>query len=106
MKRKEIKKRIEEVLRYHNELEAQWAVLEKAIGVDTSIGVGNLSWQLFDSYADSVSREIGDPLQYLAWFIFDNQKGKRGLKASTPSAPKPKRINDVDDLVELIKNYK
>ena len=103
MKRKEIKKKIEEVLKYHTELDAQWAVLEKTLGIDTSVGLANLSWEIFDRYTDCVSREIGDEDQHLSWFLWDNLRGERGLTASNRQGKKMATIESVDDLVELIK---
>lgn len=103
MKRKEIKKKIEEVLKYHAELDAQWGVLEKTLGIDTSVGLANLTWSVFDSYTDCISREIGDEDQWLSWFIFDNRLGYGGLKASAGLGCKMKLVENIDDLVELIK---
>ena len=34
-------------------------------------------WHLFDDYLDGISAKIGDKNQWLSWFLFENQKGKR-----------------------------
>ena len=103
MKRKEIKKKIEEVLKYHTELDSKWEVLEKVLGVDTSVGIANVSWSLFDEYTKAIEREIGDVDQYLSWYLWDNLRGERGLAASSGPTVKKVVIKSVDDLVELIK---
>jgi hypothetical protein len=103
LKRKEIKEKIKTVLQFHEELNDKWSALEKVLGADVSMGLGDLSWRLFDKYTDAIQREIGDDNQWVAWWIFDNKMGKNKLTAIPSTGKERVEIKNLDDLVDLIK---
>lgn len=57
-------------------------------------------YNMFDAYTDAVSDAIGDDFEYVQWYIFENECGKRGLICSF--GKKDCHIKTVSDLIEFI----
>jgi hypothetical protein len=103
LKRKEIKEKIKTVIQFHEELNDKWSALEKVLGADVSMGLGDLSWRLFDKYTDAIQQEIGDDHQWLSWWIFDNKMGANKFQITPGLGMEKITVNSLDDLVDLIK---
>ncbi len=103
MKRKEIKEKIKTVIQFHEELNDKWSALEKVLGADVSMGLGDLSWRLFDKYTDSIQQEIGDDNQWLSWWLWDDKQGANKLAVKPGVGMKHVTVDNLDDLVDLIK---
>ena len=103
MKRKEIKEKIKIVLDFHQEMNEKWEILEKVFGVDTSTGLGELYWRIFDKYTDAIQREIGDEHQWLSWWLWDDKQGANKLAVKPGVGMKHVTVDNLDDLVKLIK---
>jgi hypothetical protein len=59
-------------------------------------------WYLFDDYTRVVSRLIGDDFDWLGWYIYDNQCGKRGMAAKASTWKKNRAIKTAKDLEAII----
>ncbi len=59
-------------------------------------------WLLFDAYMDAKAQNLGDTEGWLAWFLWDNDAGKKGLKAKAASWKKERPIKNLHDLAALI----
>ncbi len=59
-------------------------------------------WKLLDVAIDQLSENIGDRSDWISWYIFDNQCGKKGLEVRLADGKKLKKIKTVDDLVKVI----
>ncbi len=58
--------------------------------------------KLIDAYIDILSIAMEDDNDWIAWFVFDNDFGKKGLKAGYKN--KMKKIVTIKQLYNLIKN--
>jgi hypothetical protein len=57
-------------------------------------------WRVFDKWVASVAATVGDTQEWISWYIFDNDCGKRGFEAGYDG--KMVKITSVKKLVELI----
>lgn len=71
---------IDAVLAQHDALEAAWAPLIAAVK-NHDFPAYEASWKIFDDYSREISRRIGDENGWLAWFIYENDCGRRGFSA-------------------------
>jgi hypothetical protein len=61
-------------------------------------------WELFDHSLDSVVSQIGDEGEWVRWFIYENDCGKKGYKAGLGNDLN--KIKTVEELLELIEGNK
>jgi hypothetical protein len=61
----------------------------------------NLLYKNFDAYTSLLSKYIGDESNFLSWFIYENDCGKKGLSASI-NLKKMKPIRNIHDLADLL----
>jgi len=59
-------------------------------------------YDLFIAYSRLVSEKVGDDSDWLGWFIFDNDCGKKALEAKAGSWKKARKIRTVKDLEAII----
>lgn len=100
-------RRIEAVVKAHDELDKQCQALNALFRGDYDAPVYRAIWQVFDKYADAVSELVGD-IDYpqsgtwLSWYIHENDCGRKALAASV-SPGRLRRIKNARDLVRLIR---
>lgn len=56
---------------------------------------------LFDMAIDGVAKAIGDDSDWLSWFIYDNDWGKKGYEAGYKPMVKVKSIEDFVTMMEM-----
>ena len=71
----------------------------------TGSGISNLYFSLFETASKLASDEIKDDWQWLEWFIYDNNCGKRGLEAGE-AGTKLKPIKTPEDLINFLEKTK
>lgn len=54
-----------------------------------------------EHYMDLLAEKIGIGADWLGWFVWDNELGKKKLEAKAGSWPKPKPIPDVKSFAKL-----
>jgi hypothetical protein len=92
--------KIEEWARIICAYQAQYEALENVIGVDPDGPLAKAIGDVADAYTAAVSEQIGDEEEWLSWYWFDNDMGKKGLSAGKPGKHMP--IKTVADLAKAI----
>lgn len=72
---------IEEVLAHKAKIDKEFDTMYVLFG-NAEGSVFDAVYKAFDSYVDAVSTIIGDWSGRLAWYIWENDMGKKGLKVS------------------------
>lgn len=85
----------------HGTLVTAWGAFHDATGADGDGQLGKAVWALWSAYTDSIAKLVGDTDQWLEWYCYDNEMGKRGLHAAPPHSDL-RPIKDLDDLLLLI----
>lgn len=57
---------------------------------------------LFDKYTKLVSEKVGDKGEWLEWYLWDNEAGKRGSEVTING--KKIKVKNLDDLLKVIGN--
>jgi hypothetical protein len=86
----------------HIELELQFENLARVVGLADNNPLENTAYRVHQAYTEALSRELGDSFNWLHWFLYDNDRGKRGLEAKAPGWKKLRRIRNLHDLAKLI----
>ena len=61
-------------------------------------------FKLFDDYTKSVSAIIGDEADWLSWYAWENDFGKREFTAKCQSWKRHRKINSLKMLLKLIED--
>lgn len=64
--------------------------------------VESVVWQLFEAYTKEIMEKVGDQSNWLYWYIYDNDCGKRKLEVAVSTWSKPKKIKSLNDLAMII----
>ena len=92
---------VQNVVKIHDAQSAEWDKFISLFGPGShDCPLFEVSWKTFDAYMESVAREIGDECDSLAWFVMENDCGRKAMKAGLPNAMRP--IRTAKDLVALI----
>lgn len=59
-------------------------------------------WMLQSEYTAAVSALVGDESEWLDWFAAENGMGKCGYEADPGNGFKERKIESIEDLVQLI----
>lgn len=100
-----ISQQVQEAISRYKNLSLVWYGFEKVTGAAIDSPLGTQVWELFDLYLDGVSLSIGDDDQWLAWYIFDDNCGEKGLTIKHKCGMK-RKIESVEDLVAVIYKQK
>lgn len=57
---------------------------------------------LFDEFRTIVAEKIGDSVEGIDWFIYDNQCGKKGLECRHSESEEPFYIKNAEDYVNFL----
>jgi hypothetical protein len=88
------------IVTQYKELSAQTEGFSKFIGsIDGPFF--DAIWKPFDSYAALVSDTIEDDNEFVQWFIWDNDCGKRAFKVTFKNG-KSIKVKTVKDLIKVI----
>lgn len=85
--------RVSEVVKTFKELESLYDGMDKFIGVDPDAPMFRIAYELFNKYLDAVALNIGDQSQWLSWYIWDNECGKRAMLVSWNENGKHKEVH-------------
>ena len=100
MKREDKIQKIQNLLDLKGEIDKTFENLYKVIGRNPEGPLQDLVYKLFNSLVDKTSEEIGDTLEWLSWFIWDNDMGENAFEAGYDEDTKP--IRTIEDLVGLL----
>jgi hypothetical protein len=85
------------------DIDLQDAAIEKIFGKSYDSGSYALTMDaLFEAYTKTLGELLGDELDWLTWYAYDNAMGKNGLSAGYGHAPRLKKIKTLEDLLWVI----
>ena len=61
-------------------------------------------FELFDRYTDVLSELLGDYNEWMGWYAWDNEFGRKEMKAKTTSWDKMEKITSLNHLLALIED--
>lgn len=64
-----------------------------------------LATQLYSTlevYTQTLGRLLGDQSNWLAWYMWDNNCGERGLEVTSPKWKKPLKVKTVRNLLRVL----
>ena len=82
-------------------LDEQWDLFCDATGATSDYPLGDAVWKMFDFATNTASVAVGDGVETVSWYIWDNDLGKKGYEHTLPDG-KMKKIKSVDDLLDVI----
>jgi len=100
---------VEEVVRLLTEwvetfdaLNRSYDALRSVVGGDPNSPLPMAAFKAMDRYTEHLSHRIGDEDDWLQWFLWDNDSGRRRMQAKAARWGRAKRISDVRRLAELV----
>jgi len=96
-----------EWLARYQELQLRDEALCELLGGDSESPLQRAYWLAFDSYTAAVAKLVGDESDWLTWFLYENDGGKKGLAAGKTNRMKPMNdsLKPVAKSIELLKQY-
>lgn len=101
MEKLEAKRLIEDLIRSKRELDEQWDKFDDLCGSTADSKLGNAIWRQFDFLVRCVSELVGDNVEAVAWFIWDNACGEKKFEHTLPNG-KLKPVKNVSDLLAVL----
>lgn len=103
---KEKKEKMKELERWFSHFQALQSFMDdmrELFGIMTEGRFENTVWGVFNDYTNLVSDKVGDDHhEWLDWFLWDNEAGKRAFEAQAASWTKPRPIKTLSDLYDVI----
>jgi hypothetical protein len=86
------------------DIELQAEAIEKIFGAQPyDVGTYALTMDvIFEAYTKTLGELLGDELDWLTWYAYDNKMGKSALPAGNGHSVKLKKIKTLEDLLWLI----
>lgn len=94
------RKKLEKYIELHKKLNKATEELS-GVGFSPECPLFDSVFALEDFATNLLSETIGDDFQFLSWFLYENECGKKGLKAGKKG--KMKKIKTIEDFFWLIK---
>jgi hypothetical protein len=88
-------------LDHYNDVDKVFDLLSDLTGCAADSKLENPVWQMFQGYTGVVSALIGDDGEWLYWYLYDNEQGKRGMEAEVNG--KVRKVRKLKDLLRVIK---
>lgn len=100
LNRDETKALIESLVECRQASEVARLQAAKAIGCRPENPLFDAMFKMEQLAIESVAKLIGDKGEWLDWFIWENDCGKKGMRCSIGSLGKMKAIHTIDDLLD------
>jgi hypothetical protein len=101
MDRTAAKKLLIEFLEAKRQLDQQWQALNDLTGCTPDSDLGLAVWRPVELLIDRLGDLLGDQVETLRWFVWDNDLGERCLGHSLPCG-RMLDVCNVDDLLEVM----
>lgn len=102
LNKKEIKSRIEECIKQFQEIETLYDDCYKLLGCDPESKFFTILYNTHTKYVKTLSESINDDFNWIDWYIWENDCGKKEYEAKASKWKKEKKIKNVEDLVNII----
>ena len=93
---------VSQVISLHNELNYQWDAMSKLTGCQVDSLFGSSVWSMHDMVIKCVAQLVWDDANVLAWYIWENECGKKKFKHSLPKSKRMKIVKDVESLLDVL----
>jgi len=84
--------------------DAVYEALKQVLDVNPESPAILATWAMFDNYTDALSITLGDECQWLGWYAWDNQFGKKKLSAKSQSWKRMRPITNLKTLLKFIED--
>lgn len=68
----------------------------------TSTGVVEFGGEFIDAYINLLEKSFNDNFQWISWFVFENDFGRKGMEAKGSSDKKLTKIKTVKQLYKIM----
>lgn len=85
--------RVREVVKAFRGLEQLYDGVEKLVGVDPDAPLFRTTYDVFGKYLEAVAVNIGDQAEWLSWYVWENECGKRGGLVTWMQDGKEHKVN-------------
>jgi len=95
----------------HTNIEKMIIDLEKALACDiVDSQLYNISWKNYEIYTETIAiilanqfnKKVVDVLDWLSWYCYENDFGKRGFEAKAGNWKRAKKIGNLESLLKII----
>ena len=100
MDKREAKELVNNLVSNYKKISENYGKLDEIFGISPDCKFFDSVFKMEEEYISVVQKLVGDDTESVMWYIFDNNCGKDGKKASVNG--KEKYIKNVDDLIWLI----
>lgn len=90
----------------YNNLEAAYSPLEKAFGASYEGELPDAMWRMFDSYTELLGDVLGDTQDWLSWYCYETDMGKKDMRVFIPDVWNHLPVKNVSDLYAVIEASK
>jgi hypothetical protein len=104
MTKQEKIKLIQDLVNHYKDLESNCNQIANIFGCDYNSKFFTSIWGAFDAYMELVQKSTEDVFDWIPWFIYDNECGKRNIECEVRGGVKVK-VKTVKQLVELIDDF-
>jgi len=102
MKKKEIKILIEECIEQFYKIEKLYDDCYKLLGGDPESQFFTILYDTYNKYVKNLSQLINDDFNWIDWYIWENECGKKEFEAKASKWKKERKIKNVKDLIDII----
>lgn len=97
----EIFPKLEEWKKRHDELDSIFESMKAVTGSGVDSPLWACVWSLWEAYTKGVERDVCDDFDFLSWYNYDNDMGKKALPVFSPGG-REKKIKTLKDLAYVI----
>jgi hypothetical protein len=101
VRRSDAEKMLRKMVEVKKELDEQWALLHKSVGLETESPFGVAAWKPITLLIECVEKIVGDETEAVNWFVWDNEYGRKGLEHSLPNGSM-RKVRTIDDLLDVL----
>ena len=85
-------------------MEIVYQDLRKMFDAAPECQVNTLTNDIFSAYTKLVKEKVGDKDDWLDWFLYENDAGRKGMVAKSSNWKKVRNIRNIENLLDLIEN--
>ena len=88
----------------HTQIDDAYKLVSQIFNIDCDSPVISPTFEMFDTYTDVVAELVGDKDEWLQWYAWENDFGKKAMRAKASKWKSMRSIKNVKALLSLIEN--